>query len=154
MTVSVSVLRAVVSIWADISSSTYGTEGPCGDPWTAVWRAPLAEWLLIHCGFPAFSFPTLLGPVWVRFLNDVCPILLFSRDCQQAHLHKASTNIRVFGPDFGFVEDMVFIFWFILTGVQVSQLHFSPNFHNSEILLLLSSQIRGRGQSLPHVPAA
>lgn len=67
----------------------------------------------------------------------------FSRDCQKAHLHKTSTNIRVSGPDFGFLEDMVFILWFILTGVQVSRLHFSPNFQNCKFLLLLSSQIRG-----------
>lgn len=135
---SASVLMEVLSIWADLLAQisfqlrcclSFWREGHSANPWTGVWRAPSAEWLLINSVFPAFSFPTLLGPVWQRFLKDVCPILPVSRDCQKAHLHKISTNIRVSGPDFGFfLEDTLFIFWFILTGVQVSLLHFFLTF--------------------------
>lgn len=85
--------------------------------------------LLTPC-FLLFPFRLCFGPVWQRFLKDVCPILPVSGDCQKADLHKISTNIRVSGPDFGgvFLEDTVCIFWFILTGVQVSLLHFFRTF--------------------------
>lgn len=123
---------------------SFRREGHNANPWTSVCKAPSAKWLLINSVFPAFSFPTLLGPVWQRFLKDVCPILPVSRDCQKAHLHKISTNIRVSGPDLGFFfggHGLYFLIYF--DGSPSLTVAFLPNFQNSKFQLLLSSQIWG-----------
>lgn len=100
--------------------------------------------LLTPC-FLLFPFLLCFGPVWQRFLKDVCPILPVSRDCQKADLHKISTNIRVSGPDFGGGgfggHGLYFLIYF--DGSPSLTVAFLPNFQTSKFLLLLSSQTRG-----------
>lgn len=108
--------------------------------WKSTFRRPQLTMVSFFTRVSFPFFPALCEKFERNSLNMF--VQIFSRDCQKAHLHETSTNTRVSGPDFRFLEDIVFILWFILMGVQVSGLLFSPNFQHTVFSLCFHLSFR------------